>query len=199
MEKTGSNFKKFLETGAIKYVTEVAAIGDQATKEYEVESGINKMIAGIAQFNVKLIRIEEYKLSYVKITPEMLSTIKEFIGITTKLVANPFNKPFEEKLRHWDRKITLSRIYVEKWLELQTRWLEIQPTFVTPDAPQKMPVTYKLYEKVKRIWERLCRLARDTTEVMTHAFSHVPYKLIYFQSYFNFVDFGIMFQQYDNC
>lgn len=165
VDKAGQSFKKLLEQGIVKYSREVTRIGELATKENEVEQALNKMITGITQHEVKIGHNDEYKMPYVNITVETMKVIREYIKITDQLLENKFNKPFLEKLRAWEKKIKLSKANLEVWIDCQMKWIQMQPTFMVPDAATKMAVTYKIYEKMQRIWRRLIRLARDQTEV----------------------------------
>lgn len=143
----------------------ITKIGELATKENEVEQALNKMITGITQHEVKIMHHEEFKMPYVIISAQTIQTMKDYIQLTNELLANKYNTPFLEKLTAWEKKIKITKANLQIWADCQAKWLSIQPTFMPVDTPHKMPVTYKIYEKMQRIWRRLIRLARDTAEV----------------------------------
>jgi dynein heavy chain len=96
------------------------------------------------------------------LSPETLLTVGAFVIETEKLIANPFNKPFKQILPVWYKNIKRTKANMELWLNIQEQWLQIEPQFKAPDVPNRLPVEFKMYQKMNRIWRRLIRFARDT-------------------------------------
>ncbi|CAL8110099.1 unnamed protein product [Orchesella dallaii] len=166
VERAGQNFKKLLEQGISEHVKEITEIGELATKEYEVEFALNKMNIGISHHQIEISFDSHLKVPIVVIYEDTLDTIDEYIEITNDILKNPYNAAFQEKLSVWDKKIRLSKVNLELWIDNQDQWLDIQPTFLVPQAATKLQVTFKIYEKMQRIWRRLIRLARDNSDIL---------------------------------
>ncbi|ODM98022.1 Dynein heavy chain 1, axonemal [Orchesella cincta] len=166
VEKAGQNFKKLLEHGISDHVKEITEIGDLATKEYEVEYALNRMNIGIGQHQIGIDFDHHLKVPVVLIHESTLNLIDDYIKVTDEILKNPFNAAFQERLSIWDKKIRLSKVNLELWIDNQDQWLDIQPTFLVPQAATKLQVTFKIYEKMQRIWRRLIRLARDNNDIL---------------------------------
>lgn len=84
--------------------------------------------------------------------------VQELVAETEELKHNQYNKPFEQDLAKWEKKITMAKNSMELWIKLQQDWVvEIEPWFRAADVKTRLPAEYKLFEKMQRIWKRLIR------------------------------------------
>jgi len=84
--------------------------------------------------------------------------VAELVAETEELKHNQYNKPFEQDLTKWEKKITMAKNSMELWIRLQQDWVvEIEPWFRAADVKTRLPAEYKLFEKMQRIWKRLIR------------------------------------------
>jgi hypothetical protein len=96
---------------------------------------------------------------------EAKEVIDDFVAKTEELKSNPYNAPFEEEMTKWSRNINMAKSSMELWLRLQIVWLDIEQHFKSPDVKTRLPVEFKLFEKMQRIWKRLIRHAKSKPQV----------------------------------
>ena len=91
--------------------------------------------------------------------------IEEYIAATDIIIESPYKAPFEEQINIWEKKIRVAKENLELWLVNQADWVDLQDSFKSPDAEEKLPAEYKLFVKMERIWRRVMRLVRDNPAV----------------------------------
>jgi dynein heavy chain len=73
---------------------------------------------------------------------------------TQSMRASPYIGPFEDRVKLFEAKLSLTQDIIDQWLKCQGGWLYLEPIFGSPDIMQQMPNEGRKFKSVDTTWRR---------------------------------------------
>lgn len=151
---------RLIELGLVKDMAEVDKIAEKASKEFAIETSLEKMLH--AWEPVRLV-VEEYKETQtyiIKGVDEYMALLDEHITITQAMAFSPFKGPFEKKIELWNSNLQMVSEVLDEWVQLQRNWLYLQPIFDSADINKQLPQEGKRFATVDKYWRSTMQNAK---------------------------------------
>uniref|UniRef100_A0A1Y1N5M7 Dynein heavy chain 1, axonemal n=2 Tax=Photinus pyralis TaxID=7054 RepID=A0A1Y1N5M7_PHOPY len=159
-------FNDFIALGIQNYSDVISKIGDNAGKEYAIESVLDKMVR---EWDHNFMELTLYKTTgtyIMKVADDILQLLDDHIVMTQQLSFSPFKGPFEERIDNWEEKLKTCSECLEEWMEVQRQWMYLEPIFASPDITQQLPTESKKYSTMERTWRRIMKNACDCPSII---------------------------------
>lgn len=75
---------------------------------------------------------------------------------------SPYNKPFEERIRSWEKQLIHIQEIFDEWLTLQRAWLYLAPLFSSEDINEHLPNEARRFSAVDAMWRKTMSDAKKT-------------------------------------
>ena len=76
-----------------------------------------------------IVTLNHTDLKIITVSPKAQVLVNECVKQTNVILENPYNKPFEEKLAVWEKRIKWTKQHLQIWLDVQDEWLDFEPIF----------------------------------------------------------------------
>jgi len=144
-------FTKVLEMNLMEHLTLCEEIGEKASREYAIETMLNKMVS---QWEAIEFDLKPHGVTYI-ITAFMFieEILDEHLSNTQAMIINPFKKPFADEIDEWRAKLVSVNDTLEEWKKFQAAWKYLEPIFSSPDIAKKLPNENNLFKRVDANWK----------------------------------------------
>ncbi|XP_018331814.1 dynein heavy chain 1, axonemal-like [Agrilus planipennis] len=175
-EETGLNivwtptltFNDFLAIGIDLHADLVLHIADIASKEYSIETILDKMQHEWENIDLELQPYKDSGTFIVRVSDETQQMLDDHIVMTQQISFSPFKGAFEERIDEWELTLKLTSQVVETWIELQKTWMYIEPIFTSEDIKLQLPIESKKYSSMERTWRRIMRNAQINPKMISY-------------------------------
>ena len=144
---SGGNFsykettlKEVLIKGIDKFLPEIEEVSETASKEYKLETMLQKMEKEWQDLKFVLIKWKNRGISIFQgAAIEDIQLLLEDHTIKAQTIrSNPNVKFMEEKAIHWERLLLYIQDVLEVWIEVQSKYLYLEPIFNFEDINKKL-------------------------------------------------------------
>ena len=147
----GFNFTKVLEMGLMDHLALCEEVGERASREFAIETMLNKMYAQWDQIEFDL---RPHGTTFlISGFGDIEQVLDEHLSNTQAMLINPFKKPFAEEIDEWYSKMVLVSNILEEWARFQQQWSYLQPIFDSPDIAKQLPNENNLFKRVDANWK----------------------------------------------
>ena len=152
-EKT--SLHDMIEAGLNRVVDKLEEIGITATKEFQLETAMDKMKAEWKSFCFECVPYRESGVSILSGVEDVQQMLDDHILKAQTMHSSAYIKPFEEEMKEWEDKLLSMQDILDAWLRCQESWLYLEPIFNSEDIMKQMPVEGRKFNKVDRIWRNI--------------------------------------------
>nr|CAH8846959.1 unnamed protein product [Trichobilharzia regenti] len=147
---SGTSLAKILQMNLDPYMEEFAGISTGASKEFTLETNMNKMRDDWTEISFGLIPYRESGIFILASVDDTQQMLDDQIVKTQTMRGSPFIKPFEVEIKAWEERLLHIQETIDEWLKMQAQWLYLEPIFSSEDIMQQMPEEGRLFQVVNR-------------------------------------------------
>jgi len=142
------------QSGVPNHLERVIKISEQAGKEYNIETALDKMQEAWETVTLFVDAYRETGTSILKGADEYMALLDEHITMTQAMTFSAFKGPFEERIDNWNETLQMVSEVVDEWLAVQRNWLYLQPIFDSADINKQLPIEGKRFNSVDKHWRQ---------------------------------------------
>ncbi|CAE8610871.1 unnamed protein product [Polarella glacialis] len=163
----GLSLQKLLDVGLLSFADDVAAVGDRAGKEFQLEKTLNKMKSDWEPLEFDLSEKYRKTGTYVlKGDGEAMALLDEHIVTTQAMMFSTFKGPFEQDIEDWNIRLMRVSETLEEWLKCQKAWMYLQPIFDSDDIMRQLPTEGKRFKHVDASWRQEMINTRENPKII---------------------------------
>lgn len=160
------NLRQILNLDISKHKSAIEEIVVAATKEYQLEQTLEKMLK---EWKSVKLDLEPYKLSktyILKRSDEILILLDDQIMKTQGMRGSPYIKFHKEDIKKWEKRLHLISQIMEEWLKCQKTWMYLDPIFSSDDIMRQMPIEGRRFKTVDTYWRKTMEAAFRNSYVL---------------------------------
>ena len=150
-----SSLHDMIEAGLFKIIDALEEIGSAASKEFALETAMDKMKQEWSSICFECIPYRESGVSILAGIEDVQQMLDDHILKAQTMHSSAYIKPFEEEMKAWEDKLLSMQDILDAWLRCQESWLYLEPIFNSEDIMKQMPVEGRKFNKVDRIWRNI--------------------------------------------
>jgi dynein heavy chain len=163
-----TSLKKLLDKGVLDHLEKIAECSDVASREFNFEKALDKMIA---DWKPCVFGLKDWKATGTCIMEgapmeEAQTLLDEHIVKTQAMRASPFAIPFMDRVVPWEARLTRLQDIVDAWLRCQSKWLYLEPIFNSEEIMKQIPTEGAAFMKMDQSWRRLVEAIRERPAAM---------------------------------
>uniref|UniRef100_A0A094ZX25 Dynein heavy chain 7, axonemal n=1 Tax=Schistosoma haematobium TaxID=6185 RepID=A0A094ZX25_SCHHA len=147
---SGTSLAKMLQLNLDSFMEQFASISSGASKEFTLETNMNKMHDDWTEISFNLIPYRESGIFILASVDDIQQMLDDQISKTQTMRGSPFIKPFEKEIKEWEERLLHIQETLDEWLKMQAQWLYLDPIFSSEDIMQQMPEEGRLFQVVNR-------------------------------------------------
>jgi dynein heavy chain len=159
------------EMKLLEKVDSIVKICDNASKEYGIETALDKMEAAWSDVNLDLSEYKATGTFVLRGVDEIFQLLDDHIVMTQSMSFSPFKKPFEERIIKWEEKLRLCQDIIDELIQVQKLWMYLEPIFGSDDIKKQLPAESKKFEVCDRNWRRAMQTGKNTKHCLTYCSS----------------------------
>ena len=102
----------------------------------------------------------------LRATDDIQTMLDDHIVKTQTMRGSPFVKPFEERIRKWERQLIDMQDILDAWLKCQGVWMYLSPIFASDDIGRQMPKEDRMFKVVDKQWREKLKEAQRNANVL---------------------------------
>ncbi|XP_073412523.1 dynein axonemal heavy chain 8 [Dendrobates tinctorius] len=157
-----------MEASILQYKEKITDICISAVKEKDIKSKLahitdvwNKQILHFSTFKCRgelLINGAE--------AAETMRTIEDSLMVLGSSLNSRYNERFENQIRSWIHKLSMSFDVLEEWLLVQTLWIYLEAVFVSGDIASQLPQEVKRFQSIDKTWMKVMQRAHENANAI---------------------------------
>lgn len=160
--------KKLIDFEIYKLADKLEEISDSATKEFNIEKILNKMLD---DWEHVICEIKAWKDTGTYVVSgnsvEEIQTLLDDQTVKTQTMkGSPYAKIFEVRITDWENWLTYTWNLMENWVKVQSVWLYLEPIFSSPDIMKRLEKESKLFREVDSNWKSIMNKMNATPKVL---------------------------------
>ncbi|KAK9870899.1 hypothetical protein WA026_009856 [Henosepilachna vigintioctopunctata] len=163
-----TTYQNFVDLGIMEYADLINSISEEATKEYAVETSLQKMKTEWESNNLELTLYKNTGTYIMKVSDDQQQMLDDHIVLTQQLSFSPFKGPFEKQIDSWEESLKITAEVIEEWMDVQKQWMYLEPIFTSEDITSQLPLESKKYKSMERTWRRIMRSAFDHPNIIEY-------------------------------
>ena len=165
--KEGS-LKEILLKGVQDFLPEIGEISETASKEYKLEMMLDKMEKEWQNLKFGLIKWKNRGISIFQGTSiEDIQMLLDDHTIKAQTIrSNPNIKFMEERAIKWERLMLYVQDVLEVWIEVQAKYLYLEPIFNFEDINKNLAIEAEKFGKVNMAWIEIMRYVENDPLVL---------------------------------
>ncbi|CAG9464833.1 unnamed protein product [Pedinophyceae sp. YPF-701] len=166
-----TSLKRLLDQDVGAHVEGIAAISDNASREWSIEKQLDKMLSDWEGLSFELGEWKDTGTYILKGGPvdEAQTLLDDHIVKTQAMSASPFAAPFKQRLGPWERKLERLQSILDDWLKCQGRWLYLEPIFGSEEIVRQIPREGTAFREMDATWRRTMQRVRESPAVLSVA------------------------------
>ena len=160
--------KKLIDLEIYKFVAQLDEISDSATKEFNIEKILNKMLDDWEPIVCELKAWKDtgtYVVSGNSVD-EIQTLLDDQTVKTQTMKGSPYAKIFEIRINEWEQWLLFTWNLVEYWVKVQQVWLYLEPIFSSPDIIKHLATGAKMFKDVDSSWKSMMNKINSTPKVL---------------------------------
>ncbi|KZC03876.1 Dynein heavy chain 1, axonemal [Dufourea novaeangliae] len=154
-------FKTLLVLGIEQFEELVKTVADTAAKEYATERTLNKMMEEWESIVMEILPYKNTGTYIIKVPEETMMLLENHIISVQQLSFSPLKTVFEDEINEWEYKLKITEEVLNLWLEVQRRWMYLEPIFTSEDISTQLPAETRKYNAMERNWRRIMKNAHE--------------------------------------
>jgi len=148
------------------HIDVISRVGDNAAKEYQIESALNKMEEAWQGVEFEVVAYKSTGTYVVRVLDEVLTLIDEHVVTTQAMQFSPFKKPFTDRIQRWAQKLATVGESIEELLAVQRQWVQLQAVFASKDINRQLPAESKRFASVNKTWRLIMSQVQANPDIM---------------------------------
>lgn len=112
-------FQDCLNMGIAEHIDKLVDIGDEASKEYNVEHTLEKMMEEWQNCKMELTPYKDTGTYIMKISEDIQQMLDDHLVLTQQISFSPFKGPFEAEINQWEESLKTTSDVIEEWMDVQ--------------------------------------------------------------------------------
>lgn len=136
-----TKLRYLIEQNVTNYMTQLEEISETATKEYNIESILNKMYADWEEIYAEVKPWKSTGTFTVSgsAVEEIQTLLDDQLVKTQTMKGSPYAKIFEHTISEWENWLIFTQDMMEYWVKVQQVWIYLEPIFGSPDIVKHLP------------------------------------------------------------
>lgn len=160
--------KKLKDAEIYKFADKLEEISDSATKEFNIEKILNKMLEDWEPVVCELKTWKDTGTFVVSgnSVDEIQTLLDDQTVKTQTMKGSPYAKIFEARVSEWEQWLIYTWNLVEYWVKVQQVWLYLEPIFSSPDIIKHLATEAKMFKDVDNGWKSMMNKINATPKVL---------------------------------
>ena len=163
----GANLEQMVQYGLHLHIEDIEDTCINASKEYSLESSLNKMEE---EWNGVVFGSKAYKESGTSIlasVEEIETILDDQIVRAQAMRGSRYIGPFIDRITKWEKMLSTLEDLIANWLKVQATWLYLESIFSSADIQKQMPTEAKRFATVDRTWRDVMKETEEDPRVTT--------------------------------
>eukprot|EP00958_Prasinococcus_capsulatus_P016076 scaffold1766_cov401-Prasinococcus_capsulatus_cf.AAC.33 len=144
-----------IDLGMEQHMAAILEISEYAGKEYSLERTLDQMLSEWNGVKLDYVAWRDTGTYVLRGLDEIQVLLDDQIVKTQSMRASPFVGAFDERVKLWEKKLSLLQDVLDEWLACQQNWLYLEPIFGSEDIMHQMPAEGRKFKVVDAIWRRM--------------------------------------------
>jgi len=160
--------KKLIDLEIYKFADKLEEIADSASKEFNIEKILNKMLE---DWEPVICELKIWKdTGTCVVSGNSVDEIQTLLDDQTVKVqtmkGSPYAKIFEERIIEWEQWLIYTWNLIEYWVKVQQVWLYLEPIFSSPDIIKHLATEAKMFKDVDSSFKSMMNKINATPKVL---------------------------------
>lgn len=123
-----------------------------ATKEFSLERALDSMEQDWKPIQFGCKSYKDTGTSILTSVDDIQNLLDDQIVRTQAMCGSRYVKPFEPRVKAWEKTLNDLQEIIDSWLSMQATWLYLEPIFSSEDICKQMPSEAKRFRKVDSVF-----------------------------------------------
>ena len=162
-----ANLKQMVSYGLHLHVEDIEETCINASKEYSLESSLNKMEEEWEGIGFGTKPYKETGTAILASLEEIETILDDQIVRAQAMRGSRYITPFIDRITKWEKMLSTLEDLIANWLKVQATWLYLEPIFSSADIQKQMPTEAKRFATVDRTWRDVMKECEEDPRVTT--------------------------------
>ncbi|KAG7303048.1 hypothetical protein JYU34_013066 [Plutella xylostella] len=144
-----------VEQGVHVFATQLEEIEQYASKEYALETALNKMKEEWGPVKFDVVPYRDTGVGILSGLDDIQQLLDEHILKSQSMRGSPYVKAFEEDMVAWEERLIRMQDALDQWLQCQATWMYLEPIFSSEDIMRQMPTEARNFRDVDKEWRTI--------------------------------------------
>jgi dynein heavy chain len=162
-----ANLKQMVAYGLHLHVEDIEETCINASKEYSLESSLDKMEEEWEGIGFGTKPYKETGTAILTSLEEIETILDDQIVRAQAMRGSRYITPFIDRITKWEKMLSTLEDLIANWLKVQATWLYLEPIFSSADIQKQMPTEAKRFATVDRTWRDVMKECEEDPRVTT--------------------------------
>jgi dynein heavy chain len=166
-EDPSFTLERLIGFGIHHHAEEVLNIVEKAQKELLIEKALTKIVSTWEALTVDYVMNTKYDTFLLGAADHIIEQLEADSQTLQSMLSNRFVEFFLDKVQLWQKNLGLVDSCLNKWLEIQRKWVNLYPIFVlSADIREQLPDDARNFAVADELFRQLMRAAQHHTNVV---------------------------------
>ena len=162
-----ANLKQMIAYGLHLHVEDIEETCINASKEYSLESSLDKMEEEWEGIGFGSKAYKETGTAILTSVEDIETILDDQIVRAQAMRGSRYITPFIDRITKWEKMLSTLEDLIANWLKVQATWLYLEPIFSSADIQKQMPTEAKRFATVDRTWRDVMKETEEDPRVTT--------------------------------